>query len=281
MPQQSQDRSEYNTTLPGDNSYDEARRAASDLCRVTRMWVLIAEANEDALNPTFTMVYDDENGDELPIKQPSRLINPNTRREDLKREVRKHWPIWEAAVERMKTALLKVAVSEADEAKLGARRGMMQLTRIFFAPIILVHEEEPGDQLLGAGGPMYCKAGGSSAIHRHGIERFIEPIADFSDLMATYDVRTAESGPEDEEPNETDDSDEDDLRERRTGDWFANVTDNALYPDLLRNGQKHNRLRFSRKVGNFWHYSFDELCHRYPQYAVKIRAQIARDAAGA
>ncbi|MFK7882882.1 MAG: hypothetical protein AB8F26_01710 [Phycisphaerales bacterium] len=190
MPHQSQERSDYNTTLPGDNPYDEARRAASDLCRLTRMWVLIAEANEEALNPTFTMVYDDENGDELAVQRVSRMISPNTRREDLRREVRKHWPVWTTAVERLKTALLKVTDSEIDAAKLDARRGMMQLSRIFFAPIILVHDEKPGDQLLGAGGPMYCKAGGSSAIHRQGVEKFIEPIADFSDLMATYDVHT-------------------------------------------------------------------------------------------
>lgn len=280
MPHETRARSEYNTAMPGDNAWDEARRAASDLCRLTRMWVLIAEANEEALNPAFAKVYDDNGGDEALAPRPSRLINPATRREDLRREVRAHWPIWSAGVERFKVALLKVVDSDIDAAKLAARRGMMELTRIFFAPIILVHDEQPGDQLLGAGGPMHCKVGGRSAIHRHEIAKLLEPIADFSDLMATYDVQAADLG-SDDGANGAGGSDEPDLRERRSAEWFAKVTDGALYPDLLRIAQNRGRLQFSRKHGYYWHYSIDEICHKHPEYAAKIRAQVAREAAKA
>jgi len=182
-------RADYATNLPGEKPYDEARRAAADICRLARMWVSIAEANEEALNPVAWAENEDELGNEIAPPQPSGFINPSALAEDLKRRAREHWPLWSLAVERLKVALREVLDGDADAAKLEARQSLMLLIRIFFPPIILLPGEKPGDQLLRAAGPLYCREGGQSTLRREDIERIIEPIADFSDLMVTYDSR--------------------------------------------------------------------------------------------
>lgn len=188
--------STYATNLPGRVPYDEARRAAADLCRLARMWVSIAEQNEEALNPTHEVIYEDEDGEEVEVPRPGKLLSSNTREEDLKKAVREHWTIWVAGLERARVAISAVPDLELGPERVTAKRAMMELVRIFFPPLFLLPHEEPGDQLLRPAGPMACRPRGKSNLRRERIEKIVEPLADFSDLMIIYDTDPGSMGEE-------------------------------------------------------------------------------------
>ncbi|RMH24447.1 MAG: hypothetical protein D6692_12935 [Planctomycetota bacterium] len=178
---------EYATNLPGANAYDEARRATADLCRLARLWVAIAESNEEALNPTHQVEYDDEDGEELPVPRSAIHLDPNNRREDFEKAVREHWQLWVQGVDRAKVAIGAVEDPELGPQRVAARLALMELIRIFFPPLFLLSHEQPGDHLMRPAGPMACRAGKQCNLRRHRIEEILPPLADFSDLMITYD----------------------------------------------------------------------------------------------
>lgn len=181
-PQVVKKRPSYDMTKPGDNDYDEARRAAADLCRLAGMWCTIADEYAEAMRPAFIAMNDDD----PPITDPAVIRKKQAeRRQEVLGLVRDHWQAWEAAMGRVRLAISKIKDPELGPARVAAKMAMAELFRIFFPAIILSPNEKPGDQLLRAGGPLFWRKDASAL--RSELDRVLKPLADFSDLMIMYD----------------------------------------------------------------------------------------------
>lgn len=222
--------SDYATNLTGAKPYDEARRATADLCRLARLWVAIAESNEEALNPSHAIEYEDETGEELPIRRPAFPLNSNLRKEELQKAVREHWLVWQAGVQRAKEAIGNVPDAELGPMRVEAKLAIMRLARIFFPPIFLLPHEQPGDQLLRPAGPLACRPGGRSNLRRARIEEIIRPLADFSDLMVMYDLRPEAGNGFDPEADSGWTAQRLEKRIGRKHTFVATLRDNAVPP---------------------------------------------------
>ena len=99
----------------------------------------------------------------------------------------------------------------------------------------------------------------------------LRPLEDFSDLLAVYAERSP--SPEDDNGHPIP------WIDRRTAAWFDKATGGGLYAAVLRVAQHRGAFKHAIQVGTPWHYSVDEVCFAYPQYAAKIRAAVAREAA--
>lgn len=184
-PQVVKKRPPYDMTKPGDNDYDEARRAAADLCRLAGMWCTIADEYAEAARPLPFL----NRGEDDPTAKDPALIQKRKKhaemREELLRSVRSHWEAWGSAMGRARLAISRIKDPELGPARVAAKMAMAELFRIFFPAIILTPNEKPGDQLLRAGGPLFWRKDASAL--RSELDRVLKPLADFSDLMIMYD----------------------------------------------------------------------------------------------
>lgn len=184
---------DYDISQPGLSIPDEAKRATADLARRASMWVTIAEVNEELLNPTIAIDYDDDAGEELPIQRPPVNIRPNSRLEDFEREVSEAWPSWIKAWERVQDALKTVTYPEIMGPMLAARQAMVELGWIFNPQVSPSPDHRLGHHLSRPGGVLYCRAGGRCRVRRAEIEAIARPLNDFSDLIGTYHTDQSEA----------------------------------------------------------------------------------------
>lgn len=183
---------DYDMSQPGLGIPDEAKRATADLARRASMWVTIAEVNEELLNPTEAISYDDDSGEELPIRRPRVNIGSNTRREDFEREVSDFWPVWIKAWRRAQEALKTITYPEIMGPLLAARQAMVELGRIFYPQVSLAADHRLGHHLSRPGGVLYCRAGGRCALRRMQVEAIARPLEEFSELIGTYHTDQSE-----------------------------------------------------------------------------------------
>lgn len=178
-------RKPYDMTKPGDNDYDEARRATADLCRLAGMWCTLAEElAEAARGDSFIPL--DEDGEPILDQVPTREMRLQ-QRDKVREQVRAHWKAWEAGMGRARSAILKVKDCELGPNRVAAKMVMVELFRIFFPPIILMPHEKLGDQLLRPGGPLFVDKRGAIRLSRTEMDERLQALADFSDLMIMWD----------------------------------------------------------------------------------------------
>lgn len=178
-------RTAYTTNLVGDNVYDEARRACADLCRLARLWVVIAEANAEAMDPTEFIPLDEE---DEPLTSEKEVREARMKLQaEVRTSIREHWALWEQGMGRAKWAVSKVADPELGPQCVAAKRVLVELFRIFYPPLVLRTSEKPGDHLLRPGGPIFWSRQTGIKLIAQEMENILRPLADFSDLMIMYD----------------------------------------------------------------------------------------------
>lgn len=168
---------DYSTTTPGRSLLDQARRATSDLCRRTVIWIrlsgdILAAASDSS------MVIDPACG---PSEEPRHIRQSVVTMAGLRQEVRERFAEWDDAIARAVQAIMDIQWTPLGIEHQPILHAITTLRVVFERPLILVHNEQPGDHLLRAGGPLFARKGDGSNLERH-----LPDLVDARDALARF-----------------------------------------------------------------------------------------------
>lgn len=176
---------DYTTTKPGRSLLDEARRATSDLCQRTEIWVRLAKDILAAASDSSLML-DPSCG---PDDEPRHIRQSVVTMAGLRQEVRDRFGEWDNAISRAVQAIMDIQWTPLGIEHQPILHAITTLRVVFERPLVLVHDERPGDHLLRAGGPLFARKRDGSNLERHlpALKEAMETLARFSNMLGVLD----------------------------------------------------------------------------------------------